>query len=457
MCAAPAVDEHLRELLVMANEGALGAFGKRELVARAEDTRDALAQLMVGVFYMKGIAVQRDAVTAVRFLRAAADQDIPEAHATLADCYVQGFGLVKDDREAFRFYLMAADQGRADAQFNVGAFLVGGRGVAKDEFEGARYLRMAANQGHTEAQFWLGRCLRSGVGVDKDEVAASRYLRMAADEGNAEAQVYLALWLEKRTVVAGNKREALRYFRLAADEGHAEAQYHAGLRLFENGVDEREAAQYFRMAADQGHSGGQKLLACCMQTGVGVEKDAVEAERLFQLAAFQGTVQTQVDLEEYHGDGARMNLAAKYYCMAAEQGNYVAQRLLAVSLRDGTGVEQDRDEAGQFLLRALKQLRPDSDVDDRALDRQYRQCCVCGKRGVEHDGVKLCAGCKTAAYCSSEHQHVHWKMHKPVCHLLCKPEWKEETATMRLELLVFFSDEGGSTMLESEIDPSLPS
>ncbi len=45
--------------------------------------------------------------------------------------------------------------------------------------------------------------------------------------------------------------------------------------------------------------------------------------------------------------------------------------------------------------------------------RGVLECHGCG--GVNHGGLKMCGGCKKAAYCSTECQKRAWKTHKAVC------------------------------------------
>lgn len=40
---------------------------------------------------------------------------------------------------------------------------------------------------------------------------------------------------------------------------------------------------------------------------------------------------------------------------------------------------------------------------------------VCGLCNCQDDQLKVCGRCKTAWYCSPDHQKQHWKQHKPFC------------------------------------------
>jgi TPR repeat protein len=340
--------------------------------------------------------VEIDRTRAARLYRAAAELGTAEWQRVLANCLRDGLGLTKDVREAARYYRLAADQGNVVAQSQLGFCLEWGIGVDKREGEAVRYYRLAADQGDAIAQFQLGFCLERGVGVSKNEVAAAKLYRAAADQGNAVAQTQLGFCLERGTGMAkrelgrkcghcgkiGLKQDDRKY---CADCQRTAAQFLLGMRYYRGqGVrcDPTRAAHLFRAAADGGNAQAQDLTGFCLGGGVGVAKDEREAVR--------------------------------YYRMAADQGHARAQHCLGVCYNNGEGVDHDPEEAARWLLLAAKQGFPEAIDACRALELG-RKCAHCGKIGLKQDGLKYCAGCKTTAYCSPEHQQLHWKMHKPEC------------------------------------------
>ncbi|HQB16864.1 MAG TPA: tetratricopeptide repeat-containing serine protease family protein, partial [Verrucomicrobiota bacterium] len=216
---------------------------------------DADAQGWLGVMYVLGEGVLKDAVEAVKWLRKAADQGQADAQWLLGDMYADGKGVPKDAAEAVKWYRKAANQGHANAQNDLGFMYANGKGVPKDAAEAVKWFRQAANQGHAWAQYHLGRRYAQGEGVSKDIA------------------------------------EAVKWFRQAADQGHAWAQYRLGLSYARSeGVpkDATEAVKWYRRAADQGHWPAQCSLGAMYAQGTGVPKDAVEAYKWFNLAAAGG-------------------------------------------------------------------------------------------------------------------------------------------------------------------------
>jgi TPR repeat protein len=235
-------------------------------------------------------------------------------------------------------------------------------------------------QNHPDAQYCLGYRLKNGIGAAKDLSERIRYYRLAADGGNANAQHNLGVCFRDGTGVAKDAREAVRYYRMAADQGFADAQINLGSCLSSGtGVakDERQALRYYRLAADQGHALAQHNLGCLLR-------------------------------------GSDDRKAVQYFRMAADQGSAMSQYALGLLYNSGQGVERDVSEASRWWLRAAKQGHSDS-IRACRFWQLGRKCAYCGMIGLRQDGLKVCAACKTTAYCSPEHQRAHWKTHKPEC------------------------------------------
>ena len=52
---------------------------------------------------------------------------------------------------------------------------------------------------------------------------------------------------------------------------------------------------------------------------------------------------------------------------------------------------------------------------ERRLEERGLVCAACSAREPRFGEFKLCAACKTVAYCSKEHQQAHWREHKAAC------------------------------------------
>ncbi|HEY8567527.1 MAG TPA: tetratricopeptide repeat protein [Beijerinckiaceae bacterium] len=160
-----------------------------------------------------------------------------------------------------------------------------------DKVGAVRALEFAATQGHALALWKLGRMYADGDGVPHDDLKAFEYFSKIADENADEtpdspnaavvASAFVALgtyFLEgiASTYVKPNVARAQEMFQYAASYfGDPAAQYSlARLYLDGTGVeqDARQAARWFNLAAEKGHAQAQALLGQLLINGQGVPR-----------------------------------------------------------------------------------------------------------------------------------------------------------------------------------------
>ena len=103
---------------------------------------DLAAQIELANSYRKGIGVNQDYKTAVKWFTLAAEQGNAEAQYNLGIMHSFGLGVVPDYQPAVKWYTLAAEQGNALAQYNLGLLYYLGKGVP----ENLVYAHMWANQ-----------------------------------------------------------------------------------------------------------------------------------------------------------------------------------------------------------------------------------------------------------------------------------------------------------------------
>jgi uncharacterized protein len=162
---------------------------------------------------------------------------------------------------------------------------------AGNKLGAARALEYAAGQGHALALWKLGRMYADGDGVPHDDLKAFEYFSKIADENAEEsphspnasvvASAFVALgtyFLDgiKGTYVKPDAARAHEMFRFAASYfGDSNAQYSlARLYLEGTGVDPdaRQAARWFNLAAEKGHYQAQALLGHLLVSGEGMPR-----------------------------------------------------------------------------------------------------------------------------------------------------------------------------------------
>ncbi len=162
---------------------------------------------------------------------------------------------------------------------------------AGDKRGAAQALEYAASAGHTLALWKLGRMYADGDGVQHDDLKAFEYFSKLADLNADESpdspnagvvsSAFVALGTYFLDGIAGtyvtpNPSRAREMFQYAATYfSDPNAQYNlARLYLDGSGVeqDARQAARWFNLAAEKGHHPAQAVLGHLLMTGQGVPR-----------------------------------------------------------------------------------------------------------------------------------------------------------------------------------------
>jgi len=151
----------------------------KQLVPLA-DAGNAEAQTLIGVFFARGLYVDRDDHIAFRWHQKAAAQDYPEALYYLSEWHSDSLVGQQDRRKAMQYRRKSAQLGYARAQYAMGNAHLQGILAAKDPSEAVSWYERSAKQGHAPAQMQLANLYSAGIGVKKDESAAFQWISRAA-------------------------------------------------------------------------------------------------------------------------------------------------------------------------------------------------------------------------------------------------------------------------------------
>lgn len=192
--------------------------------------------------------------------------------------------------------------------------------------------------------------------------------RIAAEAGFAAALFHMGVDAQRRSAHA----EAVALFTQAAAGGIAAADTKLGDYALFGVAPVREDAQaalgHFRRAAEAGDLPALATLAIMARLGRGVPRDPAQMLSLLRESADGGYHFAQLRLAQvYHrGEGfpggayAALGIpdaaqAARYYRMAADQGNAVAAFELASLFRDGAaGLDPDPAQRAEWVARAAE-------------------------------------------------------------------------------------------------------
>lgn len=144
---------------------------------------DSEAQRRIGLCYLFGTGIERDAREGREWIAKAAVNENTEAQYDMGVIYRDGYGVKENYEEAAYWFRKAARNGNAMAQLSTGLLFYDGKGVQQDYRIAAENFWRAAEQGNVEAAYRLGAMYREGLGMTKDLSKAYFYFNRAASKG----------------------------------------------------------------------------------------------------------------------------------------------------------------------------------------------------------------------------------------------------------------------------------
>ena len=195
---------------------------------------------------------------------------------------------------AFNWFSAAAAKGDAGALTQLGFLLSRNRGPVKaDLVKAAEYFQAAADKGDTGGKFAIGQCYITGHGLPgKDEKRGAELLREASDAGDSRAMNSLGDCYAHGTGVKVDFNEAFKLFSHAAEKGNLWALANLGVvYMTGRGVptpDPKKGAEFFEKGARAGNSAGMFGYAQCLEGGIGVGENGLQAQAWYRKAAEAG-------------------------------------------------------------------------------------------------------------------------------------------------------------------------
>jgi uncharacterized protein len=352
-----------------------GDMAAAEQALRAQRSADAEA-------WLGAILIERGAAAeGLRLVQHAADAGSSEGLHRLALVYAQGeAGQPRNEQRAVELFTKAAELGHRRAQTNLGLLYLRGQGVPRDLVQARAWLekaaagddpyalyalgrameesappamadatravdlfRRAAEKGHPLAAVRYGLALAEGVGVKKDPAAGHRWLVQARENGVPEAALALgdiAVRMPAQRDKAANEKAlklALSWYEVAANGGVPSAQFKlANAYLGGIGVprDAAQAQQWYSRAAQQGLDDAQQALGVMLVNGMAGATDPVEGYKWLLLAERGGRPEATAAREKLTDkvsdrDRRRAEALAQAFKPTPEQRNESQPRLMA--------------------------------------------------------------------------------------------------------------------------------
>lgn len=203
-----------------------------QLFSAAAEKGNADAMGGVGYFHSNGVVVAKDAAKAAEWFRKGAEKGSSKSRLNLGKVMLAALphgeldtaDLAKRD-EALRWIRMAADQNLPEAAFDFGKIhYFGDHQISKDYKLAAAYLKLAADAGIADAQNMMGAIHQAGSGTPIDDKKAEYWYRKAALQGHARAQSNLGQVLGPAVEDRNTRIEALAWLMLAMDQDDVTAK-----------------------------------------------------------------------------------------------------------------------------------------------------------------------------------------------------------------------------------------
>ncbi|KAK9456391.1 hypothetical protein V1511DRAFT_457706 [Dipodascopsis uninucleata] len=267
------------------------------VLRKLADRGHADAQYLLGDGYASGIWGKRDLRESFMLFVAATKHGHSEAAYRAALCYEQGWGTAIDVRKAVQFYRASASRNHPGAMLKLGiACYYGQLGLTNNQREGVKWLGLAAeaaNEIFPQAPYELAGIYETGfmdIVIPDPGYAAQLYVK-SAELGYAPAAARLGHAYEYgRLGCPQDPALSVHYYTVAALSGDAGsmlalcAWYMVGAPpVLER--SEEEAYEWARKAAENGLPKAMFAVGHFCETGVGTQRDLLEANMWYHKAA----------------------------------------------------------------------------------------------------------------------------------------------------------------------------
>ena len=327
-----------------------------ETLSKMIDAGNQEAKYVYARLLAKGKRVKQNLLAANRMYQEGTKVNHPGCMCEYSKCFKHS-----DFDFAMDLARRSAEKGWPRGQYRYGRYLE----LVGRELEARTMFRQAADQGLNKAQFKYAEAHVTGHKSQRDRAVATKYYAMAAERGNARAQNNLGSMYESGQCGRVDFRKAAELFLQSADRGNHQGLYNYA-RLMELGLgvekDELEAVRIYRQLLDVSNNGyAQYRYARMLHNGIGVPEDIEEASKWYLRAIEQNVQEAKQNygvllFTKYH----KWAEAVKYIDQGVNSSDKSAsaQYNFAQILIQGMGVPQNRSRAEELLSSASETFIP---------------------------------------------------------------------------------------------------
>ena len=155
----------------------------REWLEKAAAQNEPVASFNLALLLFASGTVS-DEKKAVELLKIAAEAEVPDAQHALGVAYLKGRGIDRNAEEAAKWFFRAAENGSIAGEVEYAILVFNGAGgVAKNETVAAKLFLRAAYKGNAVAQNRISRLYLTGRGVPLNKVEAAAWHQAASVQG----------------------------------------------------------------------------------------------------------------------------------------------------------------------------------------------------------------------------------------------------------------------------------
>jgi TPR repeat protein len=240
----------------------------------------APAQYQLGKSFEQGnLGLSKDLERAVKWMRLASSQALPESFYALGTYYLAGQGVAENEAKAVEWFQRGAKQANEDCIHIVANHFNEWSHYLTDQTPYLDYFIAKAESGDADAQLMLGQIYRGDDADDQRLKEAVIWLAKAAEQGNTEANKLLVDHYLNGKGVPKNRELALQHCENVALTGDVACQEQLAGMYAESGTEDdlKASLNWYLQAAKQGRQGAQIKCIFIYGKGTGVPPNRAEA------------------------------------------------------------------------------------------------------------------------------------------------------------------------------------
>ncbi len=271
----------------------------------------------------------------------------------------------KNNKEQFENYKELVKQGDAKAKYNLAECYENGIGTKQDFQKATKLYKEEIKKGNSKAIYRIAQCYEKIAKIKSDEKYLDKAIKYYERLENNNAEACFALSNIYGKGIKKDEDKEFIYCKKAAEIGHYKASYKLAVKYYdENGLlPDKELAKYYYETAAK--FGGNKIAQKRLNE-LNAEEDKEENNNIDIDDNKSNKDEKQEDRQEdkqgkielyklkannlYRGIETPINKkeAAKYYKMAADEGDIDSAYIYSIMLKNGDGIEENKKDEVKY-------------------------------------------------------------------------------------------------------------